>query len=235
MAKANITQIIHLLVKEYGRPEWRPDFQPISTLVQTILSQNTSDANSDRAFRSLVAAFPVWEDVATADPVDIAAAIRSGGLAGIKSKRIKQTLEEIKRIRGALDLDFLGGMSINEARHWLKQLPGVGDKTAACVLLFSLGEPALPVDTHILRVSKRLGLIGDRTTPEQAHEILPKIVPPESTHEFHVLMIEHGRKTCRAQRPLCPACVLQSLCPSYERFTTEYYTGHRKTSAHLQF
>ena len=227
MPKANIALIIRLLAREFGHPKWHPDGQPLSTLVQTILSQNTSDTNSGRSFRSLMAAFPQWENVAAANPADIAASIQSGGLADIKAKRIKQALEEIMRKRGALELDFLNAMSVGEATGWLKQLPGVGDKTAACVLLFSLGKPALPVDTHILRVSKRLGLIGGRTSAEEAHEVLPELVPPHNTYEFHVLMIEHGRRTCKAQRPVCPKCVLRDVCPSCEGFMKEYYAIDR--------
>jgi endonuclease-3 len=218
MGDAKIRQILGLLAAEYGTPEWHPDGRPLSTLVQTILSQNTSDANSGRAFRSLLVAFPTWPDVLEADAPDVAAAIRAGGLADIKAGRIKQTLEMIERERGALDLDFLKDLPTEDAIDWLKRLPGVGDKTAACVLLFSLGRPVLPVDTHIFRVSKRLGLLLDRVSASQAHRQLQELVPRHSVYAFHVLMIEHGRKTCKAQRPRCPLCVLRDMCPSYERF-----------------
>lgn len=181
-------------------------------LVQTILSQNTSDTNSGRAFRSLKASFPRWEDVASADVNDIADAIRSGGLAEIKAGRIKQALGEIQRQRGRLELDFLNELPLDEAREWLKRLPGVGTKTANCVFLFSLRRPALPVDTHVYRVARRLGIIDVRATVEKAHRLLESVVPPEKVYPFHVLIIEHGRKVCKAPRPRCDYCVLSGLC-----------------------
>lgn len=131
-----------------------------------------------------------------------------------QSRRIKESLQEIKHQRGNLNLDFLADMPVPEAREWLKRLPGVGNKTANCVLLFALGKPALPVDTHIFRVTRRLGLIGERSSLEDAHRILEQIVPAEEIYEFHVLAIEHGRKICIARRPHCPACILKEVCPS---------------------
>ncbi len=184
----------------------------MNVLIQTILSQNTSDANSGRAFRSLKASFPRWEDVASADVNEIADVIRSGGLAEIKAGRIKQALTEIQQQRGRLELDFLNDLPLDEAREWLKRLPGVGTKTANCVFLFSLRRPALPVDTHVYRVAKRLGIIDDKTTVEKAHRLLENLVPPEKVYPFHVLMIEHGRKVCKALRPRCDDCALNSLC-----------------------
>lgn len=219
MQKIDVRRIIVLLSSEYGYPEWQPNHDPLGTLVQTILSQNTSDRNSHRAFASLRASFPTWEELLTADVRETAAAIRSGGLADIKSARIKRTLEEIKRKRGRLELDFLNELPIAGAREWLRQLPGVGTKTANCVLIFALGRPALPVDTHVFRVSRRLGLVDPKASIEQAHRILEEIVPPESVYQFHVLLIEHGRRVCKAQRPRCTECVLGKLCPSYELFT----------------
>ncbi|MBI2829726.1 MAG: endonuclease III [Chloroflexi bacterium] len=217
--KPDIKKIVDLLADAYGKPEWQPDGDPLGTLVQTILSQNTSDTNSGRAFRSLRATFPRWEDVAVADPRNISERIKNGGLGDIKARRIKEALIEIKRRCGKLDLDFLLQLSVPEAREWLKELPGVGDKTANCVLLFSLGMPALPVDTHIYRVAKRLGMVEPKASVADAHRVLEKIVSPENVYAFHVLMIEHGRRTCKAQRPRCHECVLAALCPSYEVFT----------------
>ena len=219
MGKAGIEIILAALIGEYGGRDWQPDDDPLSTLIQTILSQNTSDTNSRRAFESLIVTFPDWEDIAAADVGQIASSIRSGGLGDIKSGRIKQTLGEIKLRRGRLRLNFLKALSLDEAREWLKQLPGVGAKTASCVLLFSLGRPALPVDTHVFRVSRRLGLIDSRTSVEQAHKRLESLVPSDRVYEFHVLMIEHGRRVCKAQRPRCPECVLGECCPSYKDFT----------------
>ncbi len=219
MHNVSIEQVLSALVSEYGSRDWQPDDDPLSTLIQTILSQNTSDTNSRRAFESLMASFPGWGDIAAADVGQIAVSIKSGGLGDIKSGRIKQTLGEIQRRRGRLELHFLKALPLDEAREWLKQLPGVGAKTASCVLLFSLGRPALPVDTHVFRVSRRLGLIDSRTSVEQAHKRLESLVPLEKVYEFHVLMIEHGRRVCKAQRPRCPECVLGEYCPSYKDFT----------------
>ncbi len=212
MSKASIEHILDLLTSEYGNRDWQPDDGPLNVLVQTILSQNTSDTNSRRAFKSLLASFPRWEDVASADVYQITNAIKGGGLGEIKAKYIKQALEEIRQKRGRLELDFLNGLPLGEARDWLTQLPGVGTKTANCVFLFSLGRPALPVDTHVYRVAMRLGLIDAKTTVAKAHRLLESLVPPDKVYSFHVLMIEHGRKVCKAQRPRCPACALRKHC-----------------------
>ena len=212
--KEMIGQLLHLLKREYGVPGWQRHNDPVSVLVQTILSQNTSDTNSWSAFQSLVAYFESWEDVAEADVDTIAHCIRHGGLGRIKAQRIKQTLEEIILKRGQLELDFLGQLTRSDAQDWLEQLPGVGAKTACCVLLFSLGMPALPVDTHILRVTKRLGLLSPRASLYEAHCALGEMVPPEEVYQFHMLVIEHGRRICRARNPLCHDCVLAEVCIS---------------------
>jgi len=221
VGKESIESILHLLISQYGNRRWQPRHRPLSVLVQTILSQNTSDVNSRRAFQSLSASFGSWERVATADVNEIAASIKTGGLGEIKAKRIKAALGEIKRQRGKLELDFLSQLPLGKARDWLKRLPGVGSKTACCVLLFSSDRPALPVDTHILRLAKRLGLIKSNTSAEQAHRLLESLVPADSVYQFHVLMIEHGRRVCHAQRPRCSHCVLGELCPSYKKFAGE--------------
>lgn len=214
MDKINIGRILDLLVGEYGGRDWQLHDDPLYVLVQTILSQNTSDVNSEQAFKSLLTSFSSWEDVASAGDGEIAASIRVGGLGGIKAKRIKQAFNEIERKQGAFDLSFLKQLPLVEARDWLKKLPGVGTKTANCVLLFSLGRPALPVDTHIFRVAKRLGLVDAKASVEQAHTVLEDLVPPEDIYQFHVLMIEHGRRVCRARRPRCLECVLRRFCSS---------------------
>jgi endonuclease-3 len=183
-------------------------------LIATVLSQNTADVNSHRAFAALVNRFESWESVATADVNELAEAIRAGGLADIKARRIKLILHEIREKHGSLDLSFLDNVGLTEAKAWLRQLPGVGPKTAGCVLLFSLGKPAMPVDTHVFRVAKRLGLIDTRVSVEKAHEILESLVPPKNVYEFHILMVEHGRRACKAQRPRCAACVLRGPCPT---------------------
>ena len=207
-------QVLRLLRKEYGPRNWQPGQAPLSTLIATVLSQNTSDVNSHRAFAALVNRFGSWESVATADVSELAEAIRAGGLADIKARRIKSILHQIQEERGRLDLSFLDNAGLAEAKAWLRQLPGVGPKTAGCVLLFSLGKPAMPVDTHVFRVAKRLGLIGARVSVEKAHEILQSLLPPKNVYEFHILMVEHGRRACKAQRPRCTVCVLRALCPN---------------------
>ena len=212
-----IRQVVNLLRGEYGTPEWHLDNDPVSVLIQTILSQNTSDINSGSAFRSLRVAFANWEDLISATVDDVANSIWRGGLGVIKAKRIKQALGEIVRRQGCLELCFLRQLNWRDAESWLLKLPGVGMKTARCVLLFSLGMPALPVDTHILRVSKRLGLMDNSASLEKAHHWLGDIVPPEDVYHFHVLLIEHGRRVCRARYPDCPNCVLKKLCISYAR------------------
>ena len=200
-----------LLVEEYGEREWHPR-DPLSVLISAILSQNTSDVNRDQAWRRLKERFSTWEDVLTADTVEIAEAIRSGGLADIKAPRILEILRTIKRERGELTLDFLAEMEVDEAKRWLISLNGVGPKTAAIVLLFALGKPAFPVDTHVHRVSRRLGLIGPKTSREQAHEILEALLPPEIYYTFHLNLIAHGREVCKSQRPRCAICVLREYC-----------------------
>lgn len=212
-------QILRLLRNEYGPREWQPGQDPLSSLIATVLSQNTSDVNSYRAFAALVKRFPTWEMVAAADVNELARTIKAGGLAEIKAQRIKQILRQIETERGSLDLDFLGNMGLAEAKAWLRELPGVGPKTAGCVLLFSLGRPAIPVDTHVYRVAKRLGLIDARVSVEKAHEILEGLVPSKDIYEFHMLMVHHGRRTCKAQRPRCAACMLIALCPSAGSFS----------------
>jgi endonuclease-3 len=209
-----IEEVIELLEQEYGRRRWKSDSDPIDVLIETILSQNTSDANSGRAFASLKASFDTWEAVAIAPTERIAEIIKSGGLSQIKAVRIKQVLGQIEKEQGHISLDSLKSMNISEAEDYLTRLPGVGLKTARCVLLFSLAKPLLPVDTHILRVSKRLGLIDSRASAEKAHSSLQEQTPPSKVYQFHVHMIEHGRRICHARQPSCNMCVLKGICPS---------------------
>lgn len=211
---ASVEQVRRRLRREYGPRRWQRRQDPLSELIAVVLSQNTSDVNSQRAFAALVDRFGSWEAVAGADAREIARAIRAGGLADIKAGRIKQMLSEIEGRRGRLDLGFLAELDLDEAKAWLRGLPGVGPKTAGCVLLFSLGRPAMPVDTHVYRVARRLGLIDARASVEKAHDILEAMVPPQNVYEFHMLMVEHGRRTCKAQRPRCASCALKGLCPS---------------------
>jgi endonuclease-3 len=208
-----IGEIIKLLEQEYGLREWRQGEEAIDVLVRTILSQNTSDSNSNRAFDSLLTTFGDWESVVAAPVEQIAQAIKSGGLFRIKAVRIKQILEQIEKERGYITLEFLKSMDIIEAKNYLLHLPGVGQKTASCVLLFGLGKPCLPVDTHVFRVAKRLGLIDSRVSVKEAHGLLQKQVPPSKVYQFHLHLIEHGRQLCHAQRPRCSKCVLTEICP----------------------
>jgi endonuclease-3 len=225
MVIQDIEQILKLLRSEYGEKRWKARKSPVAVLVQTILSQNTSDRNSERAFKQLMASFAGWEEIANASVGQICKVIKAGGLGTVKARYIKKALQEIRRRQGRFDLDFLCKLPADEARDWLRELPGVGMKTASVVLLFALGMPALPVDTHVFRVAKRLGLIDSKVSVEKAHGLLEGLVPPKDIYQFHVLLIEHGRKTCKAQRPRCRECVLGSLCPSYEKFVGEPWAG----------
>jgi endonuclease-3 len=209
-----IGEVIEFLEQEYGPRKWQPDRNPINVLIGTILSQNTSDTNSGRAFASLKASFDSWEAVASAPAEHIARVIKSGGLSQIKAVRIKQVLEQIEKEQGRINLDSLKSMNMSEAEEYLMRLPGVGHKTARCVLLFSLGKPSLPVDTHIFRVAKRLGLIDSRASIEKAHSLLQEQIPPSKVYQFHIHMIEHGRRICHARQPRCDRCILRGICPS---------------------
>lgn len=213
-AIANLPAIERILDETYGPRKLTPGRDPVATLVSTILSQNTSDTNTARAFASLRNRFPTWDEVVRADTNDVADAIRSGGLANRKAPRIQDALEEIKDRYGSFSLDALDEMTLADAKQALVSIDGVGPKTAACVLLFALGRPALPVDTHVYRVAKRIGLIDERTTPVQAHETLESMMEGDAdrTYRFHVEMIAHGRTICVARRPKCPICPLRSLC-----------------------
>ena len=207
-----------VLGPEYGPVEWRLRYDPASELVYTILSQHTSDINSGRAFESLMAEFGTLDAVARGPVERVQHAIRMGGLAKTKAPRIMVVLQMVKREVGSYDLSFLREMPLDEAKAWLKRLPGIGPKTAAIVLCFSMGLPAMPVDTHIYRVSKRLRLIGPKVTAEKAHDVLESKVRPEDVFPFHMYLIRHGRAVCKAQRPQCGRCVLADVCPSQPSF-----------------
>jgi endonuclease-3 len=186
----------------------------MTELVLTILSQNTSDSNSGRAFMRLRRRFPVWEALLAAPVAEIEQAIAVGGLARIKAPRIKAALEAVHEKRGSFDLEFLRDLPLDEAKAWLRELKGVGPKTAACVLMFALGRPALPVDTHVHRVAQRLGFVPAKATAEQAHDILEGMLAADEIYAFHISLIKHGRRLCRAQRPLCEECPLLDGCPA---------------------
>jgi len=220
VAPVDVAQVLHLLRAHYGEPERKERIDPLSELVLTILSQNTNDTNSGRAYDLLRQRFPTWQQVLDADAGEVAEAIRVGGLGNIKAPRIQEILRQLLAERGALNLGFLGSLPLDEARQYLLSLKGVGPKTAACVLLFSLHRPALPVDTHVHRVAARLGLVPPTASAEKAHLLLEQQVPPDDYYPFHLLMIQHGRELCHARRPDCPACPLRPMCPWCSRDTT---------------
>lgn len=210
-----VKKVYQALAAYYGDLVWRPSTDPLSELILTILSQHTSDLNRDRAFETMRTRFPTWEEVRDAPTDELADSIKSGGLANIKAPRIQQVLRQISDERDELNLDFLLEMPIEDAKAWLARFKGVGPKTAACVLMFACGMPVLPVDTHVYRVSQRLGLIGLRTNAEKAHTELEEIVPPDERYNFHIYVISYGRDICHAQRPLCEQCVLARWCNYY--------------------
>lgn len=205
--------IMQALEPLYGRSEPMPSHDPLAELVLTVLSQNTSDTNSGRAFVQLMRRYPSWEAIASAPTDELAATIQPGGLARQKAPRIQAILRAVAERSPDWDLSFLETMPMEEACAWLRSLPGVGPKTAACVLLFSLGRPALPVDTHVERVSKRLGLIPQKATASQAHDLLEALVEPADYYRFHMLLIKHGRRVCAARKPACERCPVLD-CPS---------------------
>ena len=212
--RLSAVEVMDALSPEYGPFHWEPRYDPASELVYTILSQHTSDINSERAFNNLMTTFGTLEAIASADVAQIEDAIRRAGLFRVKAPRIKQVLNEILDEVGSFDLSFLAEMPLEEAKDWLKRFNGIGPKTAAIILCFSLGLPAMPVDTHIYRVSRRLGLIGPKVTADQAHDILEPMVAPEDVFAFHLYLINHGRQVCKAIRPRCDSCVLAERCPS---------------------
>lgn len=208
-----IYEVDKLLAQTYGDRRWRKHAEPIDELVATVLSQHTNDVNRDKAFKQLKRRFPSWEQVLNAPVRSIAAAIKPAGLSNQKAPRIKAMLKEIAEANGGkLSLDFLADMPVPEAMEWLRKLPGVGPKTAACVLLFSFGKPIFPVDTHIYRISKRLGWLDEKVSEAKANELLDKVVPNEIKYRLHLNMIAHGRKVCKPQNPRCDECALKHLC-----------------------
>ena len=200
------------LLEAFGQPTWRNPLPPIDELVSTILSQNTNDINRDRAFNALRAKFPTWEKVRDAKTKDVTAAIRPAGLANQKGPRIQQVLRAITNERGNLDLYFLKDLPLEEARTWLTKFNGVGPKTAAIVLCFSLNRPAFPVDTHIYRVTGRIGLRPEKMTVEKAHPHLESLLPPETYYAAHLNLIRLGREICHPRKPECPKCPIRKLC-----------------------
>jgi len=200
------------LLEFYGEPIWRNPLPAIDELVSTILSQNTNDINRDRAFDALRAKFPTWEAVRDAKTKDVIEAIRPAGLANQKGPRIQAVLNAITAERGNLDLSFLKKMPVEDARNWLTKFNGVGPKTAAIVLCFSLDMPAFPVDTHVYRVTGRIGLRPEKITVEQAHPHLESVFPPETYYAAHLNIIRLGREICTARKAHCEQCPIRKLC-----------------------
>jgi len=208
--------IISELQAAFGEPVWRNPLPPLDELVSTILSQNTNDTNRDRAFNSLRSRFPTWEDVRDASEEDVIDAVRVAGLANQKGPRIQAVLQQITHQRGELDISFLEHLPVEDARTWLLNFKGVGPKTAAIVLLFSLGKPAFPVDTHVHRVTGRLGIRPDHLNADQSHSFLEDLFPQSSYYAVHLNIIRLGREICKARKPDCPNCPLSKHCTYYE-------------------
>src|SRR5258706_901884 len=210
--KKRALKIHEKLLEAFGEPIWRNPLPAVDELVSTILSQNTNDINRARAFNALRERFPAWEQVRDAKGKDVVATIKTAGLANQKGPRIQQVLRAITEERGSLNLDFLADLPVEEARAWLTKFNGVGPKTAAIVLCFSLNKPAFPVDTHIYRVTGRIGLRPEKMTVELAHPYLESVFPPETYYAAHLNIIRLGREICQARKPNCPKCPVIKLC-----------------------
>jgi endonuclease-3 len=217
---SNITRVCELLEIAYGRPEWPGGRPVLDELILTILSQNTTAQNCNEAFRRLSERFPTWDEARVGDVDQIADAIRVGGLANRKAPRIKRILEQVHERQGNLDLDWIADVPDCEAVEYMLEFDGVGRKTAACVLMFGLGRPVMPVDTHVHRVATRLGLIG-KMTADAAHDVLQEMVPPENIYSCHVNLVTHGRRICHARGPECGPCVVNMEC--------DYFAGQSRT------
>ncbi len=217
----DIKKINRRLIKVFGTKKLTPHKDPIGELVRTILSQNTSDANRDKAYKRLKEKFPAWEELYTARVDSIRAAIKPAGLSSIKAPRIKNILKHLSNGDGNPDLSKLSKKSVKEGLKYLTSFKGVGNKTAACVLLFSFGKKVFPVDTHIYRVSQRLGLVPDSCGRDKAFEILNEIIPPNLYYQLHLNFIDLGRNVCKPKKPLCDECILSDICPSAFLFSRD--------------
>ena len=214
-------QIRARLIAVYGMPEWRQPLSPVDELVSTILSQNTNDTNRDAAFDSLKSAFPDWESVINAEPESVVEAIRTAGLANQKGPRIQNALRIIAEYtQGEISLDFLRDMPHEAARDWLMSVKGVGPKTAAIVLLFSMGIPAFPVDTHIYRVTGRMGVRPAKLNVEKTHAYLEAQIPEDAYYDLHLNLIRLGREVCGARKWHCYRCPVEDLCEFDQKNTS---------------
>ncbi len=209
-----LRQVHSRLEALFGPKESLPGRPGLDELVLTLLSQHTNDNNRDKAFARLRTRYPTWEAVLNADEAELAEAIRPAGLAPTRAKRLKQLLTELVRREGRLDLDHLSEKSLDFALDYLVSLPGVGRKTAACVLLFSFGKPLMPVDVHIQRVVKRLGWVDERASAEAISDVLTAATPPDLIYPLHLDLIAVGRNWCRPKQPKCPECPLREFCPT---------------------
>jgi endonuclease III len=210
--RARVRAIRDRLRELYGRPGWEPHGDPIAELVRTVLSQNTSDVNRDVAYARLRERFPSWEEVRDAPLDELVEALRPGGLAQTKAPRIQQILGRITNEAGEPSLDWLAGSDREAALDALTALPGVGRKTAACVMIFALGRPEIPVDTHVYRVGGRLGLFPASASFDSAHDEMLRVTEPDDAYEIHINLIRHGRRVCRPV-PRCEQCALRRMCP----------------------
>ena len=208
-------EIHQLLVDKYGPPTWRSHLSPVGELVSTILSQNTNDVNRDIAYNTLLERFPTWEEIRDAEEKKILPLIKTAGLANQKGPAIQNALKMITEERGQIELDFLKGMSSQEASEWLINLKGVGPKTASIVLLFSLDMPAFPVDTHVYRITGRVGIRPENMSAAKAHIYLAEQFKPETYYPVHLNIIRLGREVCKARQPLCQECPLTQICEYY--------------------
>lgn len=215
MLREKAQEVYRLLGERFGLPGWDNPSPPLDELVNTILSQNTNDRNRDVAYNNLRARFSSWEAVRDAGPQDVIETIRPAGLANQKGPRIQAVLQQITTERGALDLDFLYELTPEDAFAWLKRFKGVGPKTASIVLQFSLAKPAFPVDTHVYRVSGRIGLRPVKMSVEQTHAFLAQLFDPDQYGPGHLNLIRLGREICHARKPECPLCPVRELCDYY--------------------
>ena len=213
--QAKYAPIAAALTTHYGQLDWSRNQDGMDELISCILSQSTNDTNRDQAFARLKQRFADWESVRFAALEDLTDAIRPAGLANQKAPRIQAALEAIHDHAGEYSIDFLEELSLEDAKAWLVSLRGIGPKTAAIVLCFAYGRPAFPVDTHVFRVSKRIGFLPAKISADNAHPVMEAIAPPEDYYQFHIQLIQHGRDTCHARKPACQSCVIRAHCETF--------------------
>ena len=210
--KAKYAPVAAALTEVYGEMDWTRNQDGMDELISCILSQSTNDSNRDRAFARLKERFPTWDALRFAALDDLIDAVRPAGLANQKAPRIQSALELIFEKAGEYSIDFLNDLPLDEAKAWLVSLKGIGPKTAAIVLCFAYGRPAFPVDTHIYRVSKRIGFLPEKLSADDAHPVMEAIAPPQDYYQFHIQLIQHGRDTCHARKPACGRCAINAAC-----------------------